>query len=149
MVDLTVPPPTTPAPASLTPLSAVTTWFVAVALVFAAGLVLAAAAAGFAVAAGLSADVAVRLISDPSTSPLFTNPTWIGATILTNELSVAAALWLALRRLRLSFAQVVPVTRPAPGELVGALLLAFGLAPVAELCARRWDGGWRSVQHST
>lgn len=122
-------------PVSLTPISGVTTWLVAMASVFAAGLALAGAAALFAMAAGLEPGRALGLLSDPRASPLFTNPTWIAVTILVNELAVAGALWIALRRLRLGLRDVVPVRRPQLPELFGTLLLVFGLAPVAELCA--------------
>jgi membrane protease YdiL (CAAX protease family) len=119
----------------LSPLSGVTTWLVAMASVFAAGLALAAAAAAFAVASGLPTDQALTLLSDTKSSPLFNNPTWIAVTILVNELAVAGALWIALRRLRLGLRQVVPLRRPVTSEIFGTLLIVFGLAPVAELCA--------------
>lgn len=122
-------------PASLTPVSGVTTWLVAVVMVFVAGLALAGAAALIAMNAGLPADRALRLLSDPEASPLVTNPAWIAVTVLVNELGVAAALFIALRRLRLKFRQVVPLTRPQTSELFGALLLVFGLAPLAELAS--------------
>ncbi len=123
------------APASLSPVSGVTTWLIALAFMFIGGLGLAAAGAALAIASGLPVPNAVALISDPGSSPLLTSPTWIAATILVNELAVAGAVWLALRRLGLRFSEVVPLRRPAALDVFAALLLAFGLAPVAELCA--------------
>jgi membrane protease YdiL (CAAX protease family) len=120
---------------TLTPVSGVTTWLVALILVFVAHLALAGAAALLAMAAGLPADRALRLLLDPEASPLVTNATWIALTILVNELGVAAALFIALRRLRLRLTQVVPFTRPLIAETFGTLLLVFGLAPMAELAA--------------
>ena len=122
-------------PLSLTPISGVTTWLVALAMVFIASVALAGAAALLAMDAGLPADRAVRLLTDPGASPLLTSPTWIAVTILVNELGVAAALWIALRRLRLRLAQVAPLTRPETAEVFGTLLLVFGLAPLAEIAA--------------
>ncbi len=122
-------------PASLSPVSGVTTWLIALAFVFLAGLALAAAAAAVGMASGLQAADAIALISDPAASPLLTSPSWIAATILANELAVAAAVWLALRRLGLRLAEVMPLHRPQQLEIFAALLLVFGLAPVAEFCA--------------
>jgi membrane protease YdiL (CAAX protease family) len=119
----------------LTPVTAVTTWLVALAMVFAAGLGLAVAAAMMATSEGLSLDRAVRLLSDPASSPLVKSPTWIAATIVVNELAVAAALFIGLWRVRRSLTEVVYFRRPATSEVVGALLMTFGLSPWAELSA--------------
>jgi membrane protease YdiL (CAAX protease family) len=113
----------------------VTTWLLALASVFVAGFALAGAAALMAVQAGLPTDRALRLLSDPQASPLVTSPTWIALTILVNELGVAGALYIGLRRLRLRLADVAPLRRPERTELFGTLLLVFGLAPLAELAA--------------
>ncbi len=122
-------------PASLTPVSGLTTWLLALVMVFVAGLALAGAAALMAMDAGLPADAAIRLLFDPRSSPLLTNPAWIALTIVVNELGIALAFWIALRRLRLRLRQVVSLTRPSIAESLGALLLVFGVAPLAELCA--------------
>jgi membrane protease YdiL (CAAX protease family) len=102
-----------------------------------AGLLVTLAATAIAAASGNNA---VALLADPKRSPLLTNPTWIALGTLTSELAVGGVLIGALLVLKPPLSLVLPRTRPHFVSVVGAVLLVFGLAPladvVAELCRR-------------
>lgn len=115
------------------PGQAVLAWLLAIALVIAMGLGIGVVAAAVAVGEGLKPDAALALISDPRSSPLVSSPTWIGVSIAVNELTVLALIVLWRRRLALPFRAIVPFSAPSPSATVGAVLLPFGLAPLAEL----------------
>lgn len=116
-----------------TPGQAVLAWLLAIVLVIAMGLAVGGVAALIAVGEGLKPDAALALISDPRSSPLVSSPTWIGVTIALNELTVFGLLLAWRRRLALPFRAIVPVGAPSLLATLGALLLPFGLAPLAEL----------------
>lgn len=116
-----------------TPGQAVIAWLLAIVLVIAMGLGVGAVAAGIAMSQGLEPDAALALLRDPKASPLVSSPTWIGVTITLNELTVLGLFLLWRRRIALPFAAIVPMARPSLRALVGAVLLPFGLAPLAEL----------------
>lgn len=108
-------------------------WLLAIALVIAMGFAVGAAAAAIAMGEGLKPDAALALISDPRSSPLVKSPTWIGVTIALNELTVFGLIVLWRRRLALPFRAIVPSATPSVSATLGAVLLPFGLAPLAEL----------------
>jgi membrane protease YdiL (CAAX protease family) len=108
-------------------------WLVGMALLVAVGLAVGLVAAGLAVREGLTAEAALSLISDPIASPLVTSPSWICANIAANELSVLAVLLLWRKRTRTPLSQVLPLAKPSLGALLGAILLPFAFAPLAEV----------------
>lgn len=103
------------------------------ALLVAVSLAVGLVAAGLAVLEGLTPTAAVSLIGDPVASPLVTSPSWICANIAANELAVLGLLWLWRRRARSSLRALLPLARPSAGALLGAVLLPFALAPLAEV----------------
>src|SRR6478735_10239984 len=94
--------PLSHAPAKEIPtrLQAVLFWLVALIAVLVTGVGVAATAAVLAVRAGLPADRALALVSDPRSSPLVTSSTWIAVSIAVNELAVAITLTLWIIRHR-------------------------------------------------
>lgn len=115
------------------PLEAVLVWLLAFSLIIAVVIAVTAAAGVLAVGEGLKPDVALRLISDPASSPLFTSPSWIAAGIAINELTLLGVVLLWRRRLQLGFSALVPTARPTFRAVLGSVLLPFGLAPLAEV----------------
>ncbi len=112
------------------PLHAFATWFTAAILLVVASLTMAAAAAASVAARGGDP---VKLLGDPTRSPLLTEPTWIALGTLANELATLTAVgiwWLWLKPPR---RVVLPFLRPRGTGLAGALLVVFGLAPLAEV----------------
>jgi membrane protease YdiL (CAAX protease family) len=105
----------------------------AIVLVVSMGFGVGAVAAAIAVGEGLKPDAALALISDPRSSPLVSSPTWIGVSIAINELTVLGLILLWRRRLALPFRAIVPSAAPSLPATLGAVLLPFGLAPLAEL----------------
>jgi membrane protease YdiL (CAAX protease family) len=109
-----------PGPRLPTPLQVLGLWvFAAVALSLASALVYVLANSG-------------ARSADPGASPLLTDPRWIALGTIVNELAVVSALALALWRFKPSWEEVLPLSRPSPSSVIGAVLLAFGLGPFAE-----------------
>lgn len=117
------------------PVFGITIWLLALILVLAAAFGMTVVAALFAVAAGLSGEQAMRLLSDPGASPLVTSPGWIVATIVANELAVVSAFLLGVRRLGLKLRELFLPWGVKRGTLAASVLLVFGLAPLAQFCA--------------
>ena len=112
---------------------AVIAWLIAIVLVLLMGFVVSVAAALIAIGEGFTVDAALSLISNPRSSPLVSSPTWIGITIALNEFMVLGLLLIWRRRLMLPLRAIVPLGAPTLRATLGALLLPFGLAPLAEL----------------
>ena len=112
------------------PLQALLVWLTAAVGIVASGLLVAAAAAGVVAAAGGDP---VAVLGDAKTSPLTNSTGWIAGGTFANELAVlivlGAWLWILKPPLRLA----LPLGRPTVLGVVGALLLVFGVAPVAEV----------------
>ena len=108
-------------------------WLLAIVLVVTMGFGVGAVATAIAVGEGLKPDAAWALIRDPRSSPLVSSPTWIGVSIALNELTVLGLIVLWRRRLALPFSAIVPSAAPSLAATLGAVLLPFGLAPLAEL----------------
>lgn len=108
-------------------------WLLGMALLVAVGLAVGLVAAMLATSEGLAPDAAFALISDPVASPLVTSPYWISANIAANELAVLGLLALWRRRTRSPYAAIVPLSRPSLRALLGAVLLPFAFAPLAEV----------------
>jgi sodium transport system permease protein len=103
-----------------------------------------------AVAAAAAASVAheglppAEVLADPARSPLFKRPLWIALGTAANELAVGAVLLLWLAVLKPKRSAVLPLSTPPALSFVGALLVVFGLTPLADLAGRlvdRWVGG--------
>jgi membrane protease YdiL (CAAX protease family) len=116
-----------------TPREALFVWMVGVALLVGIGIGVGLLAAALAIAEGLSADAAFALISDPVASPLVTSSSWICANIAANEIAVLGLLALWRRRTRAPLADVLPLAKPSRRALLGAVLLPFAFAPLAEV----------------
>jgi membrane protease YdiL (CAAX protease family) len=110
-------------------------WLFTMALVVAGGLGVGAAAGIVAVSTGLSVERALALLSDPASSPLVTNPTWISISVLVSECVLALAIWRFLRRHRLYLHEAAPLRVPSLRDIAGALLCVFGLAPLSGMLA--------------
>ncbi len=127
--------PSAPPPRIPSPLQAGVLWLFTMALVVAGGLGVGAAAAIVAVSTGLSVEQALAVLSDPSSSPLVTNPTWISISVLVSECVLGLVVWRFLRRHRLFLHEVAPLRVPSLRDLAGALLCVFGLAPLSGMLA--------------
>ena len=112
------------------PLQALLIWVTAAVAILGAGLGVASAAAASVAAAGQNP---VTVLGDPKTSPLVNSATWIAIGTLANELAVLVtlAVWLWLLRTPLRIA--LPLGRPSLLGVIGAVLVVFGLAPLAEV----------------
>ncbi len=115
------------------PRQAIFAWLVGLALLQLAGLVVVVAAAAIGSAEGLRADAAWALLIDPISSPLVTSPSWIALNISLNELFLVVLMFFWRRRARLPLRSLVPMRRFSFRALIGAVLLPFGFAPLAEL----------------
>ena len=94
------------------------------------GALVAMAAQASAEASGVKA---AKLLKDPLASPLVKDAGWVAAGTLCNELAIVAVLVVCIAWLGLSRRAVLPMARPRPAAVGGALLLTFGLAPLADL----------------
>jgi membrane protease YdiL (CAAX protease family) len=117
------------------PLQAAVLWLFAMVLVFVAGIAVSVVAAAVAIGTGLPVERVIALLSDPKSSPLVTNPTWIAISVLASEAVLAALIWRFLRRHRVFLHEVCPLGVPSLRDLSGALLCVFGLAPLSGLVA--------------
>src|SRR5450432_263408 len=132
--------PSTVPPVSLAPLAreiptrlqAVWVWLMALIAVVVTGFGVGAVAAILAVRAGLTPERALQLISDPRSSPLVTSSTWIAVSIVVNELAVAFTLFIWVWRKRPHIGHVFPIGQPTLRTIGAALLIVFGLGPLAE-----------------
>ncbi len=97
-------------------------------LMVSAGVALAAQAS--AIASGVKP---ATLLKDPMASPLVKDAGWVAAGTLANELAIVAVLVACVVLFKFSKRAVLPLSRPRPTALGGALLLVFGLAPLADL----------------
>jgi len=122
-----------PEPRLPSPRQAIFAWLLGLALLQLAGVVLVVAAAAIGSAEGLKADAVVALLRDPKASPLVTSPTWIATNIVLNEIALFGLLIFWRRRLRLPLRVVVPMKGFSFRALLGAMLLPFGFAPLAEV----------------
>lgn len=115
------------------PRQALFAWLVGLALLQLVGLIVVVAAAAIGSAEGLRADAAWALLSDPVASPLVTSPSWIALNVVLNEAALIVLMFLWRRRVRLPLRSLVPMRRFSLRALVGAVLLPFGFAPLAEV----------------
>lgn len=118
-----------------TALEAAFAWLLGIVLVIAAGLGIGAVAAAIGIAEGLAPQAAFAVISDPERSPLVRSPAWISASIALNEVTILCLMLLWHRRLRVPLATILPVAPFSLRAGVGAVLLPFGFAPLAELAS--------------
>jgi len=116
-----------------TRLQAVWFWLIALIAVLVTGVGVGATAAVLAVRAGLPADRALALVSDPHSSPLVTSSTWIAVSIAVNELAVAITLTIWIIRHRPHIGHVFPIGHPTLRTICAGLLIVFGFGPLAEL----------------
>ncbi len=122
-----------PEPRLPSPRQAVLAWLLGLLLLPVAGLVLLAVAGAIGSAEGLKPDAAWALLNDPVASPLVVSPAWIAANIALSEFTLLVLMLLWRRRLRVPLRSLVPFRRPSLRALLGAVLLPFGLAPLAEV----------------
>ncbi len=108
-------------------------WVVALIAVLVTGVGVGATAAVLAVRAGIPADRALALVTDPHSSPLVTSSTWIAASIAVNELAVALTLAIWIARHRPYIGHVFPLGHPTLRTIFAGLLIVFGFGPLAEL----------------
>ena len=116
-----------------TRLQALRFWFVALLAVLVTGVGVGATAAYLALRAGLPADRALALVTDPRSSPLVTSSAWIAISIAVNELAVAITLTLWILRHRPHVGHVFPIGHPTLRTIFAGLLIVFGFGPLAEL----------------
>ncbi len=112
-----------------TRLAAVLIWLAALVLMLMVSGGIALAAQASAIASGVKP---ATLLKDPMSSPLVKDAGWVAAGTLANELSIVAVLVACLVLFRLSRRAVLPLAAPRPAAVGGALLLVFGLAPLAD-----------------
>ncbi len=113
-----------------TPLGAALTWVACVVAMIASSIALVSVAALIRAALGKSV---LAELGNPAVSPLLTSPLWFIAGAVTTQLTVAAVLLVALRLRRLNRALTLPVGRAPAWSFAGALLVVFGLAPLAQV----------------
>ncbi|MBK7579973.1 MAG: CPBP family intramembrane metalloprotease [Myxococcales bacterium] len=112
------------------PLQALFIWLTAAVALIVAGLGVAAVAAAWVVADGKDP---LKVLGDPATSPLVSSPGWIAWGTIANEVAVFGSLLFWLWVLKTPRRIALPLGRPSVLGVLGALLLVFGLAPVAEI----------------
>jgi membrane protease YdiL (CAAX protease family) len=117
------------------PLQALLLWLFTMVLVVAVGLAVSGSAALVAVQTGLSVERALTVLSDPTSSPLVTSPTWIAISVVATDAALALAIWRFLRRHRVFLHEVCPLGVPSLRDSAGALLCVFGLAPLSGMLA--------------
>jgi membrane protease YdiL (CAAX protease family) len=105
-------------------------WLAALVLMLMVSGGVALAAQDAAIASGVKP---AQLLKDPMSSPLVKDAGWVALGTLANELSIVAVLVACLVLFRFSKRTVLPFARPRAAQLGGALLLVFGLAPLADL----------------
>lgn len=74
-----------------------------------------------------------ELSADPARNPLLNDGRWIVALTALPELVLGGVILLSLRYFGLSPRLVLPLTIPKTSTLIGALLLVFGVAPLADV----------------
>jgi len=72
-------------------------------------------------------------LSAPGVSPLLSSPSWFVAGAVTTQVTVGLVLALVLRLRKLSWRAILPLRRAPPQAFAGALLVVFGLAPLAQV----------------
>ncbi len=72
-------------------------------------------------------------LTDPELSPFLHEPAWIVAEVVVPQLVLGAALLALMVRRRMPFDRILPLQPPGLISLVGALLLVFGLVPLADV----------------
>ncbi len=70
--------------------------------------------------------------SDPARNPVLSDGLWIVALTALPELALGALVLLTVRSRGFNPRLVLPVTLPAPASMLGALLVVFGVAPLAD-----------------
>ena len=105
-------------------------WLGALVLMLMVGALVAMAAQASAEASGVKP---AKLLKDPMASPLVKDAGWVAVGTLSNELAIVAVLVVCIAWLGFSRRAVLPMARPRPVAVAGALLLTFGLAPLADL----------------
>jgi membrane protease YdiL (CAAX protease family) len=111
-----------------TPLQAGAMWI-------SAGLVMAAVSTGFAALASMVSGVDASLLADPEQSPILANPRWVAIGTMAVEFSLLCTTGAWVWMLKPSIAHSFPIRFPELKTLAGALLLVFGLMPVAGTAA--------------
>ncbi|HEY3237494.1 MAG TPA: type II CAAX endopeptidase family protein [Polyangiaceae bacterium] len=102
------------------------------------GVVMIAVSTGFAFMAteiAKASGVPMSVLKDPELSPVLTHPLWVAGGTLAVELSLLGVVGAWIWVLKPSLAQVLPIRAPAARELLGALLLVFGVMPLASASA--------------
>jgi membrane protease YdiL (CAAX protease family) len=122
------------------PLHALAVLALALCAMLAAGAALGSVAFALAIEAGQDRAV---LEKNPRALPTFSSPAWIAGGTLVNEAVVALALYIGMKRSGVARARVLPLAVPKPSSVLAAVLLVFGLAPLADVAAelcQRWVG---------
>lgn len=112
------------------PLQALLIWVTAAIAILGAGLGVASAAAATAAVSGQNPMLA---LGDPKTSPLINDPYWIAGGTIANEVAVLLTLGFWLWVLKTPLRIALPLGRPSLLGVLGAVLVVFGLAPLAEV----------------
>lgn len=113
-----------------TPLGAAVTWLACVVAMIASSIALVSVATLARAALGKSG---LAELGNPAVSPLLTSPLWFVVGAVTTQGTVAVVLALALRLRRLNRRLILPVGRAPAWSFAGALLVVFGLAPLAQV----------------
>jgi membrane protease YdiL (CAAX protease family) len=129
-VPLSIPDPEARLPS---PRQAILAWLLGLALLQLATLIAVMAAAAIGSAEGLRADAAWELLTDPVASPLVTSPSWIAVNLVLNEAALFVLMFFWRRRARLPLRSLVPMKPFSLRALLGAVMLPFGFAPLAEV----------------
>ncbi len=112
------------------PLQALLVWVTSAVAVIAAGFATAAVLAALIAAKGQSP---VKVLGNLEKSPLINDPAWIAGGTVANELAVVAAVLIWMKLLKTPRSVALPIGLPSVLGVIGALLVVFGLAPLAEL----------------
>lgn len=111
------------------PLHAVVVWLIALAALLLVSVAVAAIAVAIALGSGADKQ---QLLRDPSLSPMLAKPLWFVVGALASQATVIVVLVAALSISKLDQRVILPVSVPAPSVFFGALLVVFGLAPLAQ-----------------
>jgi membrane protease YdiL (CAAX protease family) len=86
-------------------------------------------------AVAVVAGVDPRVLANPSTSPLLTSALSVAGVTFFAQATLVGSLAVAISILKPARREVLPVGRPGPRALLGAVLVVFGLWPFAGVAA--------------
>jgi membrane protease YdiL (CAAX protease family) len=88
-------------------------------------------------------------LSDPASSPIASSPGWFIAGAVVTQATVGAVLGLVLRVGKFDGRAILPLRRAPVSAFAGALLVTFGMAPLAQVVGELMSRFLRSPSQSS